>query len=208
MNIMNALTSVTAVLPESPHNVPRYLMGCRSVVTMMTNNQNFPAPMPPLSEVSTYLDTLEAREELARTRGKGMAQQRNIALRRAHTTMTLLRAYAQSVANAEPGQAEAILLSAGMNIGKPRTRTKLPVEVRHGGAVGEVVLDARALPPPVQYRWQMSTDQQTWTDLPETFRTKSVVKGLVPATVYSFRLRTVTNNGPSEWSPPVSIIAQ
>ncbi|HZF55621.1 MAG TPA: fibronectin type III domain-containing protein [Polyangiaceae bacterium] len=71
-----------------------------------------------------------------------------------------------------------------------------------------MVLDAKALPQPVQYRWQMSTDQQTWTDLPETFRTKSVVKGLVPATIYSFRLRTVTNNGPSEWSPPVSIIAQ
>jgi len=60
---------------------------------------------------------------------------------------------------------------------------------------------------PVYYRWQMSTDQQTWTDLPETFRTKSVVEDLVPATVYSFRLRTVTNNGPSEWSPPVTIVA-
>jgi len=205
---MNALTSVIAVLPESPHNVPRYLMGCRHIVTRMTGNQNFPAPTPPLSDVSTHLDTLEAREELVRTGGKGMAQQRNVALRKAHTTMTLLRAYAQNVANAEPEQAEAILLSAGMNIGKPRTRIKLPVEVRHGGAVGRVVLDAKALPPPVQYRWQMSTDQQTWTDLPETFRTKSVVEGLRPATIYSFRLRTVTNNGPSEWSPPVSIIAQ
>ncbi len=204
---MNALISVTAVLPESPHNVPRYLMGCRSVVTMMTGNQNFPAPMPPLSDVSTYLDTLEAREELVRKGGKGMVPLRNVALRKAHTSMTLIRAYVQSVANREPEQAEAIVLGAGMNVGKPRTRTKLPVEVRHGNAVGEVVLDARALPPPVQYRWQMSTDQATWTDLPETFRTKSVVEGLVPATIYSFRLRTVTNNGPSEWSPPVSIVA-
>ncbi len=76
-----------------------------------------------------------------------------------------------------------------MNVGKPRTRTKLPVKVRHGGAVGRVVLDAKALPPPVQYRWQMSTDQTTWTDLPETFKTKSVVEGLVPATTRAARRR-------------------
>ena len=29
-----------------------------------------------------------------------------------------------------------------------------------------------------------------------------------PATVYSFRLKTVTNNGPSEWSSPVTIATQ
>ena len=54
----------------------------------------------------------------------------------------------------------------------------------------------------------MSTDQKTWTDLPETFKTRTTVEGLLPATVYSFRLRTVTNNGPSEWSSSVSVLAQ
>jgi len=205
---MNALTPVIAVLPESPQNVSRYLIGCRLVVTMMTNNPSFPAPTPPLSDVSAALDSLEASEELARKGGKGMVKLRDIALRKAHNKMTVLRAYVQSVANAELDQAEAILLSAGMKVGKPRTRTKLPVEVKHGDAAGRVVLDAKALPHPVQYRWQMSTDQTTWTDLPDTFKTKSVVEGLVPARIYSFRLRTVTNNGPSEWSPPVSIVAQ
>jgi hypothetical protein len=34
------------------------------------------------------------------------------------------------------------------------------------------------------------------------------VEGLAPATVYSFRLKTVTNNGPSEWSSPVTIATQ
>ncbi len=94
-----------------------------------------------------------------------------------------------------------------MNVGKPRSRTKLPVNVKHGDAPGRVVLDAKALPQPVQYRWQMSTDQATWTDLPECFITKSTVEGLTPATLYSFRLKTVTRNGPSEWSQPVTILA-
>ena len=139
--------------------------------------------------------------------GKGMTQERDVVLRRAHGKMTVLRAYAQNVANAEPEKAEAIIHSAGMNVAKPRKRTKLPIQAKHGNAVGKVVLDAKALPKPVQYRWQMSTDQETWTDLFESFTTKKTVEDLVPATVYSFRLRTVTKNGPSEWSPPVTIVA-
>ena len=146
-------------------------------------------------------------QKSARRGGKGVAKLRDVALRRVHNKMNVLKAYVQSVANAE-AEPEAIVLSAGMNAKKPSTRTKLPVDVKHGGAPGRVVLDAKALPQPVQYHWQMSTDQQAWTDLPATFKTKTTVDGLTPATVYSFRLQTVTNNGPSEWSSPVTILAQ
>jgi hypothetical protein len=95
----------------------------------------------------------------------------------------------------------------GKSENQPRTRTKLPINVNHGAAPGRVVLDAKALPKPVHYRWQMSTDQTTWTDLPGSFLTKSIVEGLAPATVYSFRLKTMTRNSPSEWSPPVTMMA-
>jgi carotenoid cleavage dioxygenase-like enzyme len=173
---------------------------------MMTGNPSFPAPTPPLSEVSADLDALTASEELARRGGKGMVKQRDVALRRAHSKMTMLKVYVQTVANAEPDKAEATLLSAGMNVAKPRTWTKPPMEAKLGNAPGKVVLDAKALPKPVQYRWQMSTDQTTWTDLPESFKTKTTVEGLIPARIYSFRLRTLTRNGPSEWSPPVTIV--
>ncbi|HZF47710.1 MAG TPA: fibronectin type III domain-containing protein [Polyangiaceae bacterium] len=203
---MSAIPTIIAVLPESTHNVPRYLMACRNIVTRMTGNPSFPAPTPPLPEVSAALDALATREELAQGRGKGMVQERDVALRGAHSHMTMLKAYVQVTANAEPEKAEAIVLSSGMDVAKPRTWTKPPIEAKHGDAPGRVVLDTKALPKPVQYRWQMSTDQGTWTDLTETFKTKTTVEGLVPARVYSFRLRTVTNNGPSEWSPPVTIV--
>jgi hypothetical protein len=205
---MNPMMNIIAVLPEGPQNVAQYLTACRLIVSMMTGNPSFPAPSPPLSEVSANLDDLAAKEELARRGGKGMVQQRDVALRRAHSMVTMLKAYVQCVANADPERAEAIVLSAGMSVGKQRTRTKLPVQAKHGDAPGRVVLAARALPKPVQYRWQMSTDQTTWTDVSESFRAKTTLEGLLPATVYSFRLRTVTRNGPSEWSSPVSIVAQ
>lgn len=205
---MNAIPTIVAVLPESPQNVPRYLTSCHLILTMMTGNTNFPEPAPPLSEVSSEVDKLAACEELARKGGKGMVQERNVALRKTHSKMTVLKAFVQAVANEDPERAEAIIHSAGMNVAKPRTRTKLPIQARLGEGHGRVVLDAKALPKPVQYRWQMSTDQETWTDVAETFATKTTVKGLVPSTVYSFRLRTVTKSGPSEWSQPVTIRAQ
>ena len=205
---MNAVTSVIAALPEDPTNVARYLMACRLIVTMMAgSNKTFAEPTPPLAEVTEVLDALEASEELARRGGKGMVQQRDVARRKAHNKMTMLKAYVQSVANEDPEKAEAVIQSAGMNVRKPYERTKLPVEVKRGDAPGRVVLNAKALPQPVQYRWQMSTDRETWTDVAETFKTKAVVEGLVPATIYSFRLRTVTSSGASEWSPSVTIVA-
>ena len=203
---MNAIPTIIAVLPETPNNVPRYLARCRLIVTMMTGNENFPSPTPALSEVSAGLDSLEAQEELAQRGGKGMVQLRDVELRKSHNNMTMVKGYVQGVANKHPEEAEAIIHSAGMNVAKPRTRTKLPIEVKLGGAPGKVVLDAKALPKPVQYRWQMSTDQETWPDAAETFKTKTIVEGLMPATVYSFRLRTVTQSGPSDWSPPVTIV--
>ena len=204
---MSAIPTVIAVLPVTTENVPRYLTSCHLIVSMMTGNNNFPEPTPPLGEVSDSLNALAADEELAQKGGKGMVKQRDVALRKAHSKMTMLKAYVQCIANAEPDKEEAVVLSAGMNVGKPRTWTKPPIKAKHGDAPGRVVLDAKALPKPVYYRWQMSTDQATWTDLCESFKTKTTVEGLMPATVYSFRLRAVTRNGPSEWSPPVTIVA-
>jgi len=56
-----------------------------------------------------------------------MVKQRDVTLRQAHLTMTMLKAYVQTTANAEPERAEAIVHSAGMNVAKPRTRTKLVI---------------------------------------------------------------------------------
>jgi len=202
---MRSVPRFIAVFPEN-NQIPQYMADCRLVVTMMTSNKNLLNPMPALPQISSHLDTLEADEELARKKGKGAAQQRDVSLGVLRSDMRLLKAYAQSVADANPTEAEAIIRSAGMGVGKKSTRTKPSVGARQGNAPGRVVLDARALPRPVQYRWQMSTDQTTWTDLPDTFNASTTVDGLTAATVVYFRLRTITRNGPSDWSAVVNLI--
>ena len=127
-------------------------------------------------------------------------------MRTCRLSLDKLKAHVQGIANSDPQHTAAIIFSAGMRVRKPRTWINMPTKARQGDTSGRVALYAKALPRPVSYRWQMSTDQQTWTDLPETFMTKLIVNGLTPATMYWFRLRTVTKVGPSEWSPPISLI--
>ena len=202
---MNTLPHSIAVFPHNKQ-VPLYLTNCRLVVTMIAGNKNLPTPTPPLAQLTAHLDLLEAAEELARKGGMGAVEQRDVALAVVRNDMRLLKAYVQSVADANATEAESLIKSAGMDVTKKRTRTKPPVEARRGKAPGTVVIEAKALPPPVQYRWQMSTDQNTWTDLPETFKAKVTVSGLTPVTVYHFRFRTVTNDGLSSFSVVASII--
>jgi len=182
------------------------LTNCRLVITMLTGNANFPNPTPPLAQVSAHLDLLAAAEEFAHKGGKGTVPKRDLDLGTVRNDMRLLQAYVQSVADANATEAESIIKSAGMDIKKKSTRTKPPVGVKHGKVPGTVVLEAKALALPVQYRWQMSTDQEKWTDLPETFKSKVALDGLTPATIYYFRLRTVTNAGLSSFSVVVSIL--
>lgn len=68
---MSAIPTVIAVLPETTENVPRYLTSCHLIVSMMTDNNNFLEPTPPLVEVTKSLDDLAAAEELAQRGGKG-----------------------------------------------------------------------------------------------------------------------------------------
>jgi len=203
---MRTLRHSIAVPPLS-RQVPQYLTACRLVVTMMSNNLSFPDPTPPLKQVSADLDALAASEDLVYKGGRGMAQQRDVDLRAVQRDLRLLKAYVQGVAEAHPTEAEAIITSAGMSVGKTRAATKPPVRARQGKVSGRVVLDATALPRPVQYCWQSSTDQKTWTDIPPSFQSRTLVDGLTPATVYFFRLRTMTRSGLSDWSPVLCVIA-
>ena len=92
---------------------------------MMLGNPNFIAPTPPLAEVSADLDTVAVSEELALKGGKGMVQERDVNLRKAHGKMTVLRAYVQSIANGELEKGEAIILSAGMKLGSTRPASRV-----------------------------------------------------------------------------------
>lgn len=189
------------------NKVAQYIVDVRVVITLMTNNSNFINPTPALALVALHVDTLESDEERVARNIAGAVHDRNASLAVVRNDIHLLKAYISNVANANgPDKAKSIIESSGMKVGKKPSRTKSAVSARHGKIPRQVLLEAKALRRPVGYHWQMSADGETWTDLPETFKSTMVVDGLKPATVYYFRLRTVTKDGLSDWSTTVSII--
>src|SRR5262245_61895408 len=146
---MNTLPRSIAVFPKCKQ-VPQFLTNCRLVVTMLTGNADLANPTPPLAQVSTHLHLLEASDEPAHQRGKGGVPKRDLDLGAVHNDMRLLKAYVQSVADANATEAESIIKSAGMDIKQKSTRTKPPVVAKLGTVPGSVVIEAKALAPPVQ----------------------------------------------------------
>jgi hypothetical protein len=177
-----------------------------SIVNAMTGNPNFPNPSPPIATVSADLAAYEAAEAAALTRVKGAAVTRNAKFIVLHSDLEHTMAYVQSVADANPANAQSIIESAGFAIRKTASRIKSAIKVEAGTVPGAVKLVAKAVASRASYEWQFSTDQKTWTNAPATLQAKTDIAGLTSGTVYYFRFRGVTKTGEGAFSQVVQIL--
>jgi hypothetical protein len=188
--------------------VPVFVKECRTVVIKMTGNPYFPSPYLDLSLVTDHIDTLEEAEQAAHHGPKGSVANRDVARLVVRGDMRQLTSFVQLVADADITHARAIIESAGMYVAKSAIRAKPNLAARYGGAPGLVDLVAKAIKSQGSYQWQMSSGGEDWTDLPPTVEASTSVAGLTPVTVCSFRFRTLTRAGFSDWSTAVSIIVR
>jgi hypothetical protein len=188
--------------------VPVYLKECRTVVTKMTGNMYFVSLNLDLAQVTLHLDNLDDAEQAAHHGPKGSAAKRNDALLVVRGDMRQLRSGVQLVADSDITHAQAIIESAGMYVWTRAVTSKPDLAARYGGAPGLVLLDAKAFIGQGSYEWQMSTAPGVWTDLPPGVKASILVTGLTPVTLYSFRYRTLTKVGLSDWSMVTTIIAR
>jgi hypothetical protein len=116
------------------------------------------------------------------------------------------KSYVQSVADANPAEAEAIIQKAGMSIHGTGGRTAVEFSAKYGDVSGMAILLVKSAGGRVAYEWQMTVDQKTWLYLPTTVIAKNIIQGLTPATTYGFRYRVVSRAGLGEWSQTVSLL--
>ena len=78
-----------------------------------------------------------------------------------------------------------------------------------GTVSGSVKLSSKSAGKKAAYNWRYSTDQKTWTSLPQTLVAKTGVSGLTPATTYYFQCETQTvKGGEGGWGQVVSFLVQ
>ena len=179
----------------------------RHVVQCMTGNAWFPAPSPPLGQVTDDLDALEAAETIARQRAPGAAAARDLKKKAVEDDLTGLKAYVHAIALKNIASAMAIILSAGLTPKQLGHRSRLPIEALMGPVPGRVLLRAKARGARVAYEWELSSDSgKSWVAIGITTDADTSVDGLVNGTVYMFRVRTTVKKTTGGWTQPVSFM--
>jgi hypothetical protein len=204
---MTASHNRPIVALKLPTKVPDLILMGRYVVERMTNNKNFPSPLPKLAVVSAAIDDLEKAEGVAQSRARGAVTMREVKRVALIALMDLLTAHVQSVADADRDHGAEIIMSAGMSVKKNPGGPKRTFSVKQLGVSGAVKVMVPVVARRASYDWEMSKDGGvTWQSLPSTLRATTFVSGLAPGSTVSFRYRTLTKNGESDWSQPVSIV--
>jgi hypothetical protein len=169
----------------------------------------FPTPTPPLTQLSNDINSFDAAQTAALTRAKGAVQKRNAAMAVVVADLDQLRAYVQTVADADPSNALAIAHSAGMDLRKTKSSSKNDLNAKPGKLSGSITVSARVAGLRAAHDWQTSTDGgKTWISAPTSLQAKTTIIGFTPLTAILVRHRAVTKAGPQDWSQPVTVNIQ
>jgi hypothetical protein len=96
-----------------------------------------------------------------------------------------------------------------MDVRKVTLHDKPALSAKQGSASGTVTLSAKSAAVKAAYNWQYSTDQKTWTSLPQTLKAKTSVSGLTAATTYFFRSQALTpKGGEGDWGQATSLLVK
>jgi hypothetical protein len=188
--------------------IPQFSKECWTVVGKMSASPYFTNLAALLADATSHLVKLDDAEIAAHHGPKGAVATRNAAQLVVRGDMLQLKGGVQVAADSDLTHGKEIIDSAGMYAVIRGKKGKADLVAHFGGALGDVVLFAKALKGQGVYEWQMSGDQLVWVDLPKTVYATTTVAGLPVATVQYFRYRTFTKTGYSAWSTAVSIIVR
>jgi hypothetical protein len=177
------------------------------IVTEMTGNLYFKTPTPALATVSADNAAYAKAQTAALMKTKSTIADRNAKKAVVVTDLRMLKAYVQSIANADPTNATTIIQSAGMNLRKPSSYVKQDLAAKPGTVSGAVTLMAKSAGR-ASYDWQSSTDGKTWTSLPSTLQAKTSIQNLTPGTTIYVRNRSVTKTGVGDWGQTISVLVK
>ena len=192
-----------------PKRVAALISLAKAIAEGLTGNASFPNPDPSVASINKAIADLEAAETAARTRLAGAVETREEKRAALIALLHGAKAFVQKVVDASPAQAPALIKSVAMGVGKANTHGKRVFAVKQGTLSGSVSIEAGVAGPRASYEWEYSSDGgKTWLPMPPTSRSKTALTGLQPGASYSFRFRSVTKAGPSDWSQPLATVVK
>ena len=204
---MKMVGRALAVTKFPRKKTPLFIAMARLILQRMTGNSYFPAPSPPLVDVSAAIEALAEAEAKTLTRVSVAFPERDARRKKLERLLEHLKAHVQACADADPDNAQSIIESAGMSVKKVRPYPASVFRVKQGPVSGSVVLLAPRAAGRAGYEWGYRVAGTTaWTTVPYTVKATTTIRGLTVGAKTEFRYRTTTKNGAGDWSDPVPFI--
>jgi energy-converting hydrogenase Eha subunit A len=170
----------------------------------MKSNAWFPAPPVALADnaqFDTDIKALDAAEITALTRAIGAVQTRDDKKAIVLNDLHLLQAYVQSVADANPKNAETIIISSGLDAKHSSVHNKEAIAVKpKKGESGTMAVSVKKVEGTLANLWEYSADGGvTWIDMDATSQGKTTITGLAPGSKIIVRHRPILRKGKGEW---------
>jgi hypothetical protein len=176
----------------------------RNVITLMTDNAQYPAPSPTLKVLGTAVTALETAVHDALDGGKIAIATRNAARAEMLSLLRQEAAYVTGNCNADL----VLLLSSGFApVKAPSPVGVLPapenLRLSLTGISGELRLQFGRVPNAANYSVQTAQDPDgPWVDQDLSTSTRVTIRGLTPGKVYWVRAQANGSAGPSGWGGP------
>jgi len=190
---------------------PQLNTDTNTILTDMTGNLSYPAPIPALAAVKSALDDFATACANAAGGGVTLTSIKNDKRAALAALLRQLASYVQVACNGDL----TVLLSSGFPIQKPQRNPVgvLPapayLTVTFGARTGELDAGVAPVPGAAIYNWQLAAAGAPTAVLQtaQTTAASNSFDGLTPGVVYVVQANAVGSAGPSDWSEPVSQMA-
>lgn len=179
----------------------------RFCATSVTGNANFISPLPSSSTMATMANNTEAALMVAKGGGKDDKANLKVKIAALELMMRQYASYVENIANANPASAEAVILSAGLEVKRIGSRYARAFDALLTGNPGEVRAFIKAVSR-AAYEFQICTDlsnEANWVTFYIGTLSRVVKRDLAPNTRYYFRARVIDKNGYQAWSDVRSV---
>jgi hypothetical protein len=197
---MGTTNLIEVVLNVNPNGPLGWLNKAKAVGSSTTENASmFTAIASVLAQLASDTAELDKDQSATATKGTDRTSARNATLTNVKKSLRSTRGAVQGLCDNAPdiAHATAIAIAAAFGVRTKGVRTKPPFAGRVPGKKG-----AR-----VYYEWRMSTDGGvTWTSLPGTNVSTTMVQGLTAGQKVVFESRTTMKDTVSAWSQAINVI--
>jgi len=206
---LTVIKRVIAVL-DFPKDIDDFITYAKGIHDSMLANALFAALLPKLNTLKGDTLALDTKETGLKTKPPTTTKaQRDAALLVVQNDLRTLKGEVQTLADADPANAENIITAAGMKVKKQGAINKQDFTVKDGEISGSALLIAKGIEEARgAHDWQRSNDGLVWTSLTPTLSATTVESGLTRGSIVKFRHRNILKDGPGDWSQPEELVVK